>query len=321
MQRKLALLSLCSVAFSSAASIEDQLRERLDAPLFRSIANAHKLSKRGDKVPAIIDPRTLSVSFTLDDYEAIVEDPSCIKNLTACDDSSTKLWNNKVAQEWLVQSVGYFNPAGFYVNDHSVAEMAQLLEGLVTDDLNFDNFDPYEGERVNRFQQSVIDANDIDSANCLNMPTRFQYLPKIEIYETFPTIRKFYNECLNSDESTFMSFEAMQVDPLTNHTFWMRKNLTSYGFYQFHVVDPIWFDSEAFGLYLKSTKSDTFRDVFTKQVTHYPTEVLWNCRPNATSEFQETDAAGEKVTSWTASASAVDLVLGGFAVKPLFQDQ
>jgi hypothetical protein len=161
----------------------------------------------------------------------------------------------------------------------------------------------------------------INSSNGLNMPTVTRIIPKTEIVETFSTLQQFDKDCLNSENLSFWSFEAEQVDPVTNHTYWMRKNLTAYGFYQIHVIEPVWFDAEALTLYLKNTESDDSREVFTRLITHYPTEGLWNCKPNATYEYQERDAAGNQCDGNSGSTSRDGLYHGGFMVKPFLQVQ
>jgi hypothetical protein len=268
MKRVVLLLALCSVTYSTTTV--------------------------GSEVPAILDPLKLSIALGLHGYEDILQDPKCEKNLTVCEDTLRTIWNVYVSHLWLVRSVGTFDSSGFYLNQHSIVGFAYRLEDLATQSADFDHLSPYEKDRANRFQQSVIDANDVNSSNCLNMQLNGGgYAPRIEVYETFSTVRQFNEDCLNSKNLSFMTFEAEKVDPVTNHTFWMRKNLTAYGFYQFHVVEPMWFDADSFALYLKNTNDDTSRETFSKEITHQATQVLWNCRPNATYEFQERDASGK----------------------------
>jgi hypothetical protein len=95
----------------------------------------------------------------------------------------------------------------------------------VHDNINFDHMDLYEEDRVRRFQ-TTLNESFFKSENCFNMKISDddENLPKIEIYETVPSVREIYKQCLNADKLSFMSFEAETVDPILKVTYWMRKN-------------------------------------------------------------------------------------------------
>jgi hypothetical protein len=86
------------------------------------------------------------------------------------------------------------------------------------------------------------------------------------------------------------------------------------------LIEPVWFDSEAFELFMKNSNSSDSRDFFTNEFTHFPTQVLWTCRPSVTMEFEMRDASGTKLDGNSGAFSSPGLLVDGFAVNPLLQD-